>query len=250
MPKLKQQQKEGQSTPKWTEKEKQMMEKAEKLRAEAQSTTTTDNNDSAKPTKVSTSTTEIEAGAVIDELEEILDTEDGQKYLSMTELSGEATKDQLYADDVLRAEWITNFNAWLESDKPKIAMPKVSADVKIPAFIIKCHDRGRDYMYIIYQDGTIEGKKINKKYASEKNEITGKVYGSDIVTSTSTVYDIPFNDVQARIWIKSAKQLVPPHLNWRMYIQSGTMVHTVSEKNFFKSHRELMDIIADNKSIN
>ena len=231
MPKLKQQQKKGQST----------------------TTTTTDNNDSAKPTKVSTSTTattEIDAAAVIDELEEILDTEDGQKYLSMTELSGEATKDQLYADEVLRAEWITNFNAWLESDKPKIVMPKVSADVKIPLYLMKCHDRGRDYMHITYQDGSSEGKTIKEKYASEVNEVTKKVHRSDIVTNTSTVYDIPFNDVQARIWIKSAKQLVPPHLSWKLYIKNGTINYTVSEENFFKSHKELMDMMADNKSIN
>ena len=183
------------------------------------------------------------------ELDEILETKDGKEYLEICELAGETTKSKIYADDREATSWIVKFNAWVASNKPKITMPKSSEDIKIPSNIVRINDRGIDYMYMTYQDGSIEGYDVKIKYATETHPTTGEVVTTSIPASKIILYNIEFSEQIAQSWIEKAKRLVPLDLTWKMYLKVGDRAYILSEKFFFKPYKELMQMISNKKSL-
>ena len=183
------------------------------------------------------------------ELDEILETKDGKEYLEICELAGETTKSKIYADDREAASWIVKFNAWVASNKPKITMPKSSEDIKIPSNIVRINDRGIDYMYMTYQDGSIEGYDVKIKYATETHPTTGEVVTTSIPASKIIVYNTEFSEQIAKSWIEKAKRLVPLDLTWKMYLKVGDRAYIISEKFFFKPYKELMYMVSNKKSL-
>ena len=199
----------------------------------------------SKTTAQTTTTTTTTTDNV--ELDEILETKDGKEYLEICELAGDTTKSKIYADKRSAANWIVKFNSWVASSKPKISMPKSTEVVKIPSNIIRINDRGIDYMYMEFQDGSVDGYDVKIKYATETHPTTGEEVAISSIASKTTVYTTEFSEQLAKNWIEKAKRLVPLDLSWKMYLKVGDRTHILSEKSFFKPYSELMDLLSKNK---
>ena len=180
----------------------------------------------------------------VKELDKILKGDDGQDYLKITELAGQTTKQHLYEHPTDRAKWIADYNAWLMSDKPKPKMPVPTANVRIPSSLVRFRDRGVEYVYTKYQDGSADGITYTTNYAVETDPQTGQKVQTNIVESRTPEYTQPFDERYCRGVIEQAKKLVPPEMGFVLYLKTTNGVHILSEKNFFRNYDDIVRDIA------
>lgn len=167
------------------------------------------------------------------EVERVLDTEDGKRFLTILESTGKTTKAKIFSDTYNSAEFVAEFNAWRGKNKPSPTMPDIRKDVKVPCNLIRIKHRGKQWLVVNFHDGSSAGIVETPVYSTQTDPKTGEKKLTSNVKSTNIDYTMEWDPKTVKKYIKDAEELSDSSQTWSMSYKAGERYIIVdTEKEF------------------
>ena len=199
--------------------------------------------------KAETTTTAVKP--INKKLNEILATDEGLKFLNISEMAGSTTRDLIYEDPIKASEFCAAFHRWDEAGRPNPTMPKMPKPetLAIPQCFTRLISKNKEYLVINNRGGNEEGVTWKTTYAEDTHPITGKALKLNIITGRVPTYFLEFDvdDVKARM--ERANNLMEASGAYLCQILIGAIYYELTPKNFLRPRKELVDAIAAKKNL-
>ena len=185
------------------------------------------------------------------QIDTILATPDGQKYLQMCEISNQVTKDQLYDNPVKATDFSSAYYRWIDAEKPGMSMPKMpqAETVAIPAVFTRLLHKNKEYLVVLNNNGTKEGVTYIPKRAKDTHPITGEPMQMDVIVGQTPTYFLEFDPAEAKARMDHADKLLEQGEQYKCYLFLNTRNYVMTPENFLKPWKDLVQDIAHNKPL-
>ena len=202
-------------------------------------------------TQVPTTTKAPKKTSIASKLDEVLNTESGQRYLQMVEMTGTTTKQKLYQDVVATTEFLSSYHRWVEAGEALPKMPETpqESQVKIPNTFVRLIHKNQEYLVIKNKGGTEEGVTYKNTYAKETHPVTGEPLPMDLKTGREPTYFIPFDPVELQTRYDRADDLLAVGESYGCILVTNSRNYLIAPEHFLRPRQDLLTDIATNKPI-